>query len=118
MINSAQLWDIYETQLKTIGVVLRALNSKQPLLRLPTEILNQIMEHIPHSRALTFRPVWQSCAANSLDHNTYIPNMPSFARSGSDQPVSLETPVFCTSRQHQPAIDGKEQRYPADHRHG
>lgn len=67
MINSAQLWDIYETQLKTIGVVLRALNSKQPLLRLPTEILNQIMEHIPHSRALTFRPVWQSCAANSLD---------------------------------------------------
>ncbi len=55
--------------LETATALLRASNSKQPLLRLPNEILGQIMDYIPDLREDkedNLRPFWRSGAADTL----------------------------------------------------
>ncbi|KAI0757642.1 hypothetical protein C8Q80DRAFT_113708 [Daedaleopsis nitida] len=55
--------------LKSISILLRTWNSRRPLLRLPTETLDYIMEYIPEPLSRTFpnfNPVWISTATEGL----------------------------------------------------
>ncbi|TFK88262.1 hypothetical protein K466DRAFT_78121 [Polyporus arcularius HHB13444] len=66
---NSMVWELHGLMLETATALMRASNSQRPLLRLPNEILGQIMAYIPDLREdkeENLRPVWRSSATDTL----------------------------------------------------